>query len=51
VLELWSNNIGEYYPQLIEEGKVEVVGDIGLKAREGWLYPKYMEEQCPGLPA
>lgn len=51
VIELWSNNIGEYYPQLIEEGKVEVVGDIGLNAREGWLYPKYMEEQCPGLPA
>ncbi len=51
VIELWSNNIGEYYPQLIEEGKVEVVGDLGLNAREGWLYPKYMEEQCPGLPA
>lgn len=51
VIEFWSNNQGEFYPRLIEEGKVEVVGDIGLNAREGWLYPKYMEEQCPGLPA
>ena len=51
VIEFWSNNQGEFYPKLIEEGKVKIVGDIGLNAREGWLYPKYMEELCPGLPA
>ncbi len=50
VLEFWSNNQGEYYPSLVEEGVIENGGDIGLNAYEGWLYPKYMEEQCPGLP-
>jgi len=51
VIEFWSNNQGEFYPKLMEEGKVENLGDIGLSAREGWLYPKYTEEVCPGLPA
>ena len=51
VVEFWSNNTGEYFPALRDEGKIEIVGDVGLNAREGWLYPKYMEEQCPGLPA
>lgn len=51
VLELWSNNLGQYYPKLIKEKKVVNAGDLGLDAREGWLYPKYMEEKCPGLPA
>ena len=50
-LELWDNNLGDYYPGLIEQGKIEHLGDIGLDAREGWLYPKHVEEQCPGLPA
>jgi glycine betaine/proline transport system substrate-binding protein len=51
VLEFWSNNQGEFYPKLIDDGQVVIIGDIGLNAREGWLYPKYMEELCPGLPA
>ena len=49
--EFWSNNMGEHYPKLIDEGKIENAGELGLDAREGWLYPKYMEKQCPGLPA
>jgi glycine betaine/proline transport system substrate-binding protein len=50
-LEIWDNNLGDYYPGLLSEGKIEDIGDTGLDAREGWLYPKYVEEQCPGLPA
>ena len=49
-LEQWSTNIGEYLPGLIEEGKVEDFGDLGIDAFEGWMYPKHVEEQCPGLP-
>ena len=49
-LEQWSTNIGDYLPGLIEEGKVEDFGDLGLDAFEGWLYPKHVEELCPGLP-
>ena len=49
-LELWDNNMGQYYPGLIKEGKVEDLGAVGLNAREGWLYPKHVESLCPGLP-
>ena len=50
-LEVWDNNLGEFFPKLIEEGKVENIGDLGLDAGEGWLYPKHVEDACPGLPA
>ena len=50
-LELWDNNIGDFYPKLLAEGKVEDVGDVGLDSKEGWIYPKHFEEVCPGLPA
>lgn len=50
-LELWDNNLGDFYPNLIAEGKIEDIGDVGLEAREGWLYPAHLEESCPGLPA
>lgn len=50
-LEVWDNNLGEFFPSLIEQGKIQDIGDTGLDAREGWLYPKHVEEACPGLPA
>lgn len=50
-LEQWDNNLGEFYPKLIGEGKIEDAGDLGLAGREGWVYPVHMKEKCPGLPA
>lgn len=49
--ELWDNNLGEFWPSLIADGKVIDLGDVGIDAREGWLYPKHVEADCPGLPA
>ncbi len=49
--ELWDNNLGDLYPRLIEEGALVDMGSLGLDAREGWLYPRHVEEECPGLPA
>ena len=49
-LELWDNNLGEFYPTLLAQGKIEDIGELGLDGFEGWLYPKYMEARCPGLP-
>lgn len=48
--EVWTNNLGEVYPKALEEGKIVELGLLGLNNREGWIYPKYMEELCPGLP-
>lgn len=50
-MEIWDNNLGEFYPKLIEEGKVENIGSLGIDAGEGWMYPKHVESMCPGLPA
>ncbi|MEP2030295.1 MAG: ABC transporter substrate-binding protein [Paracoccaceae bacterium] len=48
--EVWSNNVGEIYPKAVESGEIVVLGDLGLEPKEGWIYPPYMEEKCPGLP-
>jgi glycine betaine/proline transport system substrate-binding protein len=49
-LEIWSNNVGDNWKKAEETGKVVHIGNLGLDTNEGWLYPKYMEEVCPGLP-
>ena len=49
--ETWTNNVGDIYPKAVESGDIVVVGDLGLEPKEGWFYPPYMEETCPGLPA
>ena len=49
--EVWTNNIGDLYPKAVEAGDIVVLGELGLKPREGWVYPPYMEERCPGLPS
>ena len=49
-VEVWMNNVGDIYPKALEAGQVASIGPLGLETREGWLYPKFMEQLCPGLP-
>ncbi|TDK51433.1 ABC transporter substrate-binding protein [Antarcticimicrobium luteum] len=49
--EFWDNNVGDIYPKAIAEGDIALIGPLGIESREGWIYPPYMEEQCPGLPS
>jgi len=49
-VEIWLNNVGEVFPKALASGQIEDIGTLGLETREGWLYPKFMEEVCPGLP-
>jgi glycine betaine/proline transport system substrate-binding protein len=49
--EVWTNNVGDLYPGLVDKGEIVVVGDLGLDPKEGWVYPPYMEAKCPGLPS
>ncbi len=46
--EVWTNNVGDLYPDFVAKGEIVVVGDLGLDPKEGWVYPPYMEEKCPG---
>jgi glycine betaine/proline transport system substrate-binding protein len=48
--ENWDNNVGDIYPKAVASGDLVIVGKLGLQTREGWIYPPYMEEKCPGLP-
>ncbi len=48
--ETWGNNVGEIYPKSVASGDIVQLGLLGLKPQEGWMYPPYMKEKCPGLP-
>lgn len=49
-VEIWLNNVGDIFPKVLAEKKIEDIGSLGLTTQEGWIYPKFMEEVCPGLP-
>jgi len=49
-LEIWSDRVSDVYFQGLEQGRLTRLGGLGMEARQGWVYPKYMEEICPGLP-
>ncbi len=48
--EFWTNNVGDIYDKAVADGDIVIVGPLGLEPQEGWVYPPYMEERCPGLP-
>ncbi len=48
--EIWDNSISDAYTKGVESGDILVLGQLGLEPREGWIYPPYMREKCPGLP-
>jgi len=49
-VEVWMNNVGDIFPKVLAEKKIEDIGPLKLETKEGWIYPKYMEQTCPGLP-
>jgi len=49
-VEVWMNNVGDIFPKELAAGHIKDVGPLKLKTQEGWIYPKYMEQICPGLP-
>jgi glycine betaine/proline transport system substrate-binding protein len=49
-VEIWLNNVGDIFPKVLAEKKIEDIGTLGLETKEGWIYPKFMEQVCPGLP-
>lgn len=49
-MEIWTVNSGPAFEQLVDEGKIAIVGPTGLEGKGGWVYPKFAETLCPGLP-
>ena len=50
-LEIWEQTIQENFVRATDSGQAVDLGDDGIVSKEGWIYPKYMEEICPGLPS
>lgn len=50
-MEIWASNAPGQFAVEADAGKVFDIGDLGLEAREGVLYPVHMKEICPGLPS
>lgn len=49
--EFWDNNVGDIYDDALARGEIVLIGPLGIESTEGWIYPPYMEEHCPGLPS
>lgn len=49
-LENWNQTSKKYYDEYTKDGRIEGLGEIGLNGNEGWYYPDYVEQKCPGLP-
>lgn len=49
-MEFWSTAGRPVLEEAISDGKVRILGETGMIARDEWWYPAYVEEHCPGLP-
>lgn len=49
-LENWHQALAAQYDEATEAGRIEKLGPTGLIGSDGWYYPAYLEETCPGLP-
>lgn len=49
-LEQWLVTTKIQFDDMVGKGQLEDIGLLGLKGQEGWFYPPYVADQCPGLP-
>ena len=49
-MELWNQANKPLYDKAVEEKRIDPLGPTGLIGSEGWYYPSYVAEKCPGLP-
>lgn len=49
-MEIWETNVGEGFANMVKDKQLDIIGGNGLSGGGGWVYPKYVEEMCPGLP-
>lgn len=50
VHEVWEGAFGEYFELEVSKECVIDIAQHTAKVREGWWYPLYVKEICPGLP-
>ena len=50
VHEVWETAFGRSFEPLEKRGCVEALTTYDIRTHEGWWYPTYVGELCPGLP-
>ncbi|KIC07859.1 glycine/betaine ABC transporter substrate-binding protein [Leisingera sp. ANG-M1] len=50
MVEIWTTSNPADYFSVRDDGRVEELGDLGLDARNGVVFPPYVAQMCPGLP-
>ena len=49
-IEVWEGTMGVDFERMVANGNVVDAGTHPATTGEGWWYPSYVEELCPGLP-
>ena len=49
-MEIWFTTAAAQFAEAVASGKAADYGETGMLAKEEWWFPRYMVEQCPGLP-
>jgi glycine betaine/proline transport system substrate-binding protein len=49
-MEIWETTGKDAMEASLETGDTVDLGETGMEAIEEWWYPKYVKEDCPGLP-
>lgn len=49
VLELWPSGLEEREQAIIDRGRIESLGPLGVEAKVGWYVPRYLVEDDPSL--
>ena len=50
-VEVWEGTMSKALETLLSKNRGEVAATHHIVSREGWWYPKFVEEMCPGLPS
>jgi glycine betaine/proline transport system substrate-binding protein len=50
-LEQWLQVTRKPFEEYESKGQIEKFGPLGLEGHEGWYYPPYVQDLCPGLPS
>lgn len=49
-VEVWEGTMGVDFERMVANGNVVDAGTHPATTGEGWWYPSYVDELCPGLP-
>ena len=49
-LEVWEGSFATSFNAAMDKGGIIDAGSHDVITREGWWYPAYVADQCPGLP-